>query len=554
MAVLSCYDPATKKTWTAINHFHFPNGICVSHDGKSVLIASTPLCQVFRYWVEGPRKGELELLIDHLPGIVDNINRASDGNYWVALVGIRSPAFDLAMRKPGFRLRMVKQVPTDEWLAPGLNHGCVLKFTDSGEVLESYWDPTGVNPFHPDLDARAQGLSLSWRAREQPDRPHQARQRRSDLDRIRGLLGRQAAGPGVNHGRLHLFLARCRADRVSQPGSARHSSDGRRLYPERSAGRVQSDRGANSRRRRRRRGRRRRDLCLRRASRYCACPATATRRAQSLPSSKAPPAVWPFIRMDGCWSASPAAASPRSTPAARQTWLNQAENQPLQCLTSVAAAADGSIFMTDGSSRNQREDWVRDLMEKNHLGRLIACGPGLDGAKCLLRDLYYPHGVADCGRRQDALVYRKLESPDQPRRYFRRRHRDAANGRRQHAGISGAARILRGGRVLAQRLRRAHASGRVRAARGRFPPGDDGDHPAWALDLTRARHQRSLPRADAVRLDQGARVSKSPGRRRAPTGCWSASTRRAKRSKACIAGSADGITASPPRAIRRRAW
>ena len=66
----------------------------------------------------------------------------------------------------------------------------------------------------------------------------------------------------------------------------------------------------------------------------------------------------------------------------RQTWLNQVENQPLQCLTSVVATADGNIFMTDGSSRNEREDWVRDLMEKNHLGRLIACGAGLDGAKC----------------------------------------------------------------------------------------------------------------------------------------------------------------------------
>ena len=85
------------------------------------------------------------MIIDKLPGNCDNINRASDGNYWLALVGIRTPVFDLAMKKPGFRLRMVKQVPTDEWLAPGLNHGCVLKFTESGEVLESYWDPTGIS-------------------------------------------------------------------------------------------------------------------------------------------------------------------------------------------------------------------------------------------------------------------------------------------------------------------------------------------------------------------------------------------------------------------------
>jgi ribose transport system permease protein len=142
---LVVYDPKTNKTWTAINHFYFPNGICVSHDGKSVLIASTSLCQIYRYWLEGPKKGTFEVLIDQLPGNADNINRASDGTYWLALVGIRTPTFDLAARKPGFRLRMVKQVPGDEWLAPGLNHGCVVRFNEAGEVLESYWDPTGIS-------------------------------------------------------------------------------------------------------------------------------------------------------------------------------------------------------------------------------------------------------------------------------------------------------------------------------------------------------------------------------------------------------------------------
>jgi len=141
---LVVYDPKTRKTRTAINHFYFPNGICVSHDGRSVLVASTSLCQVYRYWLEGPRTGRVDLLIKHLPGNCDNINRASDGTYWLALVGIRTPIFDLAMRKPGFRLRMVKEVPTDEWLAPGLNYGCIVKFTEEGKVLESWWDPTGV--------------------------------------------------------------------------------------------------------------------------------------------------------------------------------------------------------------------------------------------------------------------------------------------------------------------------------------------------------------------------------------------------------------------------
>jgi ribose transport system permease protein len=142
---LVVYDPATQKTRTLISHFHFPNGICVAHDGRSVLVASTTLCKVYRYWIKGEKKGELEIVLDEIPGNCDNINRASDGTYWLALVGIRTPAFDLASRMPGFRLRMVKQTPIDEWLAPGLNHGCVLKFTEDGKVLESFWDPTGIS-------------------------------------------------------------------------------------------------------------------------------------------------------------------------------------------------------------------------------------------------------------------------------------------------------------------------------------------------------------------------------------------------------------------------
>jgi sugar lactone lactonase YvrE len=78
----------------------------------------------------------------------------------------------------------------------------------------------------------------------------------------------------------------------------------------------------------------------------------------------------------------------------RQSWLNQAADQPLRCLTSVAAATDGTIFASEGSSRYEPDDWCRDLMEKSHSGRLVACGPGLEGAKVLLGGLYYPYGLA----------------------------------------------------------------------------------------------------------------------------------------------------------------
>ncbi|MGA2552919.1 MAG: SMP-30/gluconolactonase/LRE family protein [Burkholderiaceae bacterium] len=142
-----CYDPRTKTTHTVLRNLKFPNGICIASDRQSILFAETWGCCVKRYWFDGPRRGETAMVLENLPGYPDNINLASDGNYWLAMVGMRSPAYDLAMRMPGFRRRMAKRVPVDEWLFPNINTGCVLKFNEAGEVLDVFWDPSGVN--HP---------------------------------------------------------------------------------------------------------------------------------------------------------------------------------------------------------------------------------------------------------------------------------------------------------------------------------------------------------------------------------------------------------------------
>jgi len=142
-----CYDPRTKTTTTAVSGLAFPNGVTIGPDGQSILFARSSLCQVMRYWFDGPRKGELKIVLEKLPGHPDNLNLASDGNYWLAMVGMRTPAMDLAMRMPGFHRRMTKQLPGDEWLFPNINNGCVVKFTAEGEILETLWDQGGVN--HP---------------------------------------------------------------------------------------------------------------------------------------------------------------------------------------------------------------------------------------------------------------------------------------------------------------------------------------------------------------------------------------------------------------------
>ena len=142
-----CYDPKTNKTSTVLRNLTFPNGVCTAHDGKSILFAESWGCRINRYWLEGAKKGTKEVLIDRLPGYPDNINRASDGTYWVALMGMRTPALDLALEMPSFRRRMARRIAADQWLYPNLNIGCVARFDDQGEVHESLWDRKAAN--HP---------------------------------------------------------------------------------------------------------------------------------------------------------------------------------------------------------------------------------------------------------------------------------------------------------------------------------------------------------------------------------------------------------------------
>jgi ribose transport system permease protein len=139
------YDPATGKTKTLVRGLRFANGICVEHDGRSLLFAESFGCSIKRLWLTGDKKGKVEDVIPDLPGHPDNLNRASDGNYWAALVGMRCPSWDLAMTLPAFRLRMIKQIPRDEWLCPNINLGCVVKFSPDGKILDCLWDGEGTN-------------------------------------------------------------------------------------------------------------------------------------------------------------------------------------------------------------------------------------------------------------------------------------------------------------------------------------------------------------------------------------------------------------------------
>ena len=136
---LLSFEPKSRKTRTVCDNLIFPNGVCLTHDGNHLLVASTWTCSVLIFDLQnlgdGPR-----VFIRGLPGYPDNINRASDGGYWIALAGMRNPVMDEAMTMPRLRRRMAKRVPPTNWLFGNLNIGGVLKIDGAGQICDALWD------------------------------------------------------------------------------------------------------------------------------------------------------------------------------------------------------------------------------------------------------------------------------------------------------------------------------------------------------------------------------------------------------------------------------
>ncbi len=144
---LLVYDPKDGSTKTLLDNYRYTNGVCMAHDGKSLFFSESWRCRIHRYWLEGPKAGTAECVIKDMPGYTDNINRASDGTYWMAWLGMRTPSFDLTLRHPAMRKRMTRRLPQDDWLFPNINTGGVVKFDDNGTILGTMGDLSGIS--HP---------------------------------------------------------------------------------------------------------------------------------------------------------------------------------------------------------------------------------------------------------------------------------------------------------------------------------------------------------------------------------------------------------------------
>lgn len=130
---------------------HFANGVTLTHDESALVFAETTGRRLSKYWLTGPRAGTVTPLIQHLPGMPDNISTGADGRIWVAMVADRNPISEwLTPRAPVLR-KALWRLPYDRLPALKPVVWVLAVDADSGAVL------TQLRTTHPDF-ASATGL------------------------------------------------------------------------------------------------------------------------------------------------------------------------------------------------------------------------------------------------------------------------------------------------------------------------------------------------------------------------------------------------------------
>ncbi|XP_012708873.2 adipocyte plasma membrane-associated protein [Fundulus heteroclitus] len=145
---LLSYDPRSRKVTVLLDSLYMPNGIALSPDENFLLLAETSIGRILRYWLEGPKAGTKELVLDNMIGYPDNIRRSDHGTF---LVGITTPRFqkflppflDLIAPYPAVKRFLAKVVPLSWYNLLLPRYALVLELGEDGQIVGTLHDPEG---------------------------------------------------------------------------------------------------------------------------------------------------------------------------------------------------------------------------------------------------------------------------------------------------------------------------------------------------------------------------------------------------------------------------
>ena len=123
-----------------LRDLYFTNGITLNEDESAILFAETGAYRISRMPLEGGRAGEVEIILDNLPGFPDNMSRMNNGRTWVAMPNPRDRRLDALASSPPLFRKMLWATP--DWMTPeGKRTTWVMAINERGEVLADLQEP-----------------------------------------------------------------------------------------------------------------------------------------------------------------------------------------------------------------------------------------------------------------------------------------------------------------------------------------------------------------------------------------------------------------------------
>ncbi|NOY56798.1 MAG: SMP-30/gluconolactonase/LRE family protein [Actinobacteria bacterium] len=124
-----------------LDGLYFSNGVALSADESFLVVAETSMYRVSRLWLTGEHKGEVDVLIDNLPGFPDNVSQYGDV-FWIAIASPRDKILDKLGPRP-WLAKLVAGMPERFQPAPS-RHAIVLGVDEHGTVVHNLQDPNGA--------------------------------------------------------------------------------------------------------------------------------------------------------------------------------------------------------------------------------------------------------------------------------------------------------------------------------------------------------------------------------------------------------------------------
>ncbi|XP_051214972.1 uncharacterized protein [Lolium perenne] len=153
------YNPRTGKTSVALDNLAFANGVALSRDETFVIVCESARYRCLKLWLKGDKTGQAETFVGDLPGSPDNIRRAPDGTFWIAIIKLRSPWLDLVNRWTLIKRVVAAFPPLLDRVKATAKGAMVAQVSEDGEIIRLLDDSQGkvinfitsVTEFHGDL-------------------------------------------------------------------------------------------------------------------------------------------------------------------------------------------------------------------------------------------------------------------------------------------------------------------------------------------------------------------------------------------------------------------